>query len=378
MGAVDERATALLQLLFQAPGDLRAWWPFLDALGREMSGDACALTLVENLVPAPSTVIFGPGVQRAFPGLLPMRPTQRKRGNAVPLGGVFDVPAWNKEFQRSPLVENLLQPEGILPGPGLGVVLAVDGDRVAAVLVVLPRAEGWLPAAADRELLASLAPFLPQAARLHQQLVGASALTSILDHLVLCVILLDDRGRVTYVNRSAAELLGVEPGLSELGTSSERDPRTEALYRTVRSEAGEDQSLYHHPANGRPLQLLATALDWPNPFGAPARHFARAIFVGDPKRNTGDPIENLGLAYGFTKSETKLAWLLVGDLTLSEAAVQLGITQNTARTVLKRILAKTGTNRQASLVRLLLSGPGQLRGDAPASRRRPRPTPRRR
>ena len=55
------------------------------------------------------------------------------------------------------------------------------------------------------------------------ELVGRSALTSILDHLVLGVILLDDRGRVTYANRSAAELLGVEPGLSEPGR--ERRPR---------------------------------------------------------------------------------------------------------------------------------------------------------
>jgi hypothetical protein len=57
---------------------------------------------------------------------------------------------------------------------------------------------------------------------------------------------------------------------------------------------------------------------------------------------------------------------------LSEAAAQLGIAQSTARTVLGRILGKTGTRRQASLVRLLLSGPAQLRSDA-----RPRSAPRR-
>jgi DNA-binding CsgD family transcriptional regulator len=318
-------------------------------------------------------VIFGSGIQRASPGLLPMRASQRKRGNAVPVGALFDVPRWSKEFRRNTAVRNLFEPEGIQPGPGLGVVLVTDESRVAAVLAVLPRSEGWTPTPADRALLASLAPFLPQAARLHRQLVDRSALTTLLDHLVLGVILLDDRSRVTYANRSAAELLDVEAGLSDAGRPGARDARTEALYRTLPRGGGEDLGLYHHPIDGRPLQIMATPLSWPNPLGGEARNFARAIFVGDPKLSRGAPIQNLGVAYGFTKSETKLAWLLVGDMTLAEAAAQLGITQNTARTVLKRILAKTGTNRQASLVRLLLSGPAQLRGDAPAAARRARP-----
>ena len=189
---------------------------------------------------------------------------------------------------------------------------------------------------------------------------------------MLGAILLDDRGRVTYANRSAAELLDVEPGLSEPEREGARDPRTESLYRTVQREGGQERNLYRHPADGRPLQVMATGLSWPNPLGGEARNFARAIFIGDPKVSSGDPIQNLGVAYGFTKSETKLAWLLVGDLTLAEAGAQLGITPNTARTVLKRILAKTGTRRQASLVRLLLSGPAQLRANAPAAPKRPR------
>lgn len=372
MRGVDERAVALLQLLFRAPGDLGLYWRFLEALAREMSHDVCAVSLVETLTPVPSTTIFGAGIQRTWPGLLPMRAGQRKRGNAVPVGAVFDVPRWGKEFRRSPLVRTLFEPEGILPGPGLGVVLVTDEGRVAAVLSLLPRSEGWTPTPADRALVTSLAPFLPMAARLHRQLVGQGALTSLLDHLVLGVILLDDRGRLTYANRSAAELLGVAPGLSEPGLDAARDSRTESLHRTLQREGAKDLDLYRHPADGRPLQVMATALSWPNPLGGEARSFARAIFIGDPKLSSGDPIQNLGLAYGFTKSETKLAWLLVGDLSLAEAGAQLGITQNTARTVLKRILAKTGTRRQASLVRLLLSGPAQLRAEVPATPMRPR------
>ena len=376
MGGVDERAVSLLQLLFRAPGDMSVFWSFLDALGAAMSGDVQAMTLVESLDPSPMTAIFGPRFQRSAPGLLPMRPTQRKRGNAVPPGTMFEVPRWNKEFRQSPLVKELFEPEGILPGPGLGVVLIVDEGRVAGVLVLLPRSEGWSPTPEDRALVSSLAPFLPQAALLHRQIVGTSAITTLLDHLVLGVVLLDDQGRVTYANRSAAEVLDVEPGLSAPGRSEVHDARTEAFYRTVPLENDEEPILCRHPADARPLQLMITALSWPNPLGPETRNFSRAVFIGDAKLSGGNPIQMLGSAYGFTKSETKLAGLLVGDLTLAEAADRLGITQNTARTVLKRILAKTGTNRQASLVRLLLAGPAQLRADAPTTPRRSR-TPKR-
>src|SRR5512134_477627 len=98
MRRVEERAVRLLRLLFDAPGDLGLYWQFLDALAREMSHDVCALSLIETLTPVPTTAIFGPGIQRASPGLLPMRPGQRKRGSSMPEGAVFDVPRWSKEF----------------------------------------------------------------------------------------------------------------------------------------------------------------------------------------------------------------------------------------------------------------------------------------
>jgi len=355
---VEERAAAILQLLFRAPGEMRAWWPFFEALARAISPDVCVVTVVEGGGPAPAVSMFCIGAQHTSPGHLPLRQTQRRVLDSTPAGIVFDVPRFGREFRRSSVSQTLFEREGILPGPGLGVAIAHDAGRAAAWLLVLPREPSWAPGPADRALLAEIAPFLPLATQLHTRLVGTSAMTTILDQLALGVVLLDDEGRVSYANRSAAELIGAEPGFAEAG---ERAARSEALYRTVH---GADQSLHRHPKDGRPLQLLATPLLWPNPDGAPARQFVRAIFIGDPKQDTGDPIENLGEAYGLTPAEIRLAWLLVGDRTLSEAAAQLGIQLSTARTVLKRVLAKTGTRRQASLVRLLLSGPAQLRSDS--------------
>jgi PAS domain-containing protein len=373
-----DTATRLLRLLIRAPGDLRGFWAFLEELSREISPEACAVSLVEALAPTPSTVVFGPGFQYAAAGLLSVRASHRRNADAVDVGAVFEIPRPSRELRRSPVVRALLEPEGILPGPGLGVVLAREEGRVAAVLAVLPRSERWSPTPADRALLDVMAPSLADGLRLHRRLVGAGALTSLLDHLVLGVVLIDDRGRVTYANRSAAELFGVEPGLTEVARVDGRDPRTEALRRVLPPTSEDDFSVRAHPVDGRSLQVLYTALSWPDPLGGEARNFARAIFIGDSKRRSGAPVESLGSAYGFTHGESRLAGLLAADLTLAEAAAELDITESTARTVLKRILAKTGTRRQASLVRLLLSGPAQLRADgrlgapAPASRGRRR------
>lgn len=361
---MDERATAILQLLFRAPGDIPGWRAFFEALQGAISPGGRVITLVETRHPVPSTILFTLDGQAVAPGLLPRRTDGRSRVEALPAGTMFELPYLGSRIEHHPVLQKLFEPYGLRAGPALGVMLGSEGDGIGAMLMVVPCSEDWTPSADDRALLAGLAPFLPHATLLHDRLAGASALTSLLDHLRMGVILIDDHGRVSYANRSAAELLGVEPGLSDSGGSDRRDPRTEALYRTVQDKAEEGGGVHRHPVDGRPLQVLESRLDWPNDLSLTGRRFRSALFIGDPEQRTGDPFDNLGLLYGLTPAESRLAWLLVGDLSLAEAAAQLGITLSTARTVLKRVLAKTGTRRQASLVRLLLSGPAQVRQDS--------------
>jgi DNA-binding CsgD family transcriptional regulator len=61
------------------------------------------------------------------------------------------------------------------------------------------------------------------------------------------------------------------------------------------------------------------------------------------------------MLYGLTPTESRLADLLLEGIDVREMAVRLGITIETARFHLKRVLAKTGTRRQAELMRLMLS-----------------------
>lgn len=68
-----------------------------------------------------------------------------------------------------------------------------------------------------------------------------------------------------------------------------------------------------------------------------------------------DTIETLVEMFRLTRSEAKLALALAEGYSLAEAAGVLGFTPETTRTYCKRIFQKTGTRRQAELVRALLT-----------------------
>ena len=63
----------------------------------------------------------------------------------------------------------------------------------------------------------------------------------------------------------------------------------------------------------------------------------------------------LASLYGLTPAEAELASLLSAGHSIEEAAEIRGVTLNTARSQMKRVFSKTGVNRQADLVRLLLN-----------------------
>lgn len=76
-------------------------------------------------------------------------------------------------------------------------------------------------------------------------------------------------------------------------------------------------------------------------------------------RELGDtspfPAELFVRRYGITPAECRLLVLLTQGLTLADAAETLGISMTTARTHVARLLAKTGTDSQADLMRLAIS-----------------------
>jgi DNA-binding CsgD family transcriptional regulator len=59
--------------------------------------------------------------------------------------------------------------------------------------------------------------------------------------------------------------------------------------------------------------------------------------------------------YAITPAESRVMMLIVQGMTIAETAEALGISLPTAKTHLARLFDKTGTTRQADLVRLAMS-----------------------
>ena len=177
-----------------------------------------------------------------------------------------------------------------------------------------------------------------------------SAFVQIAELLPHGLILCDRAGKVVFANRIAAAVLACGDGLllDRTGEIRGRVPAETALLRHALAHGG---AVRASRESGETLPLLVCPLP---PEGA-------VIFVGDRDSSMTGAREAIGRWYDLTPAEARLAAALAEGESLEEAAELLGITRNTARTHLKRIFAKTGTNRQGALVRLLLTGPATLR-----------------
>jgi DNA-binding CsgD family transcriptional regulator len=80
------------------------------------------------------------------------------------------------------------------------------------------------------------------------------------------------------------------------------------------------------------------------------------VLVRDPAdlpTLSGDALHGL---YGLTPAEARVATRIARGQTVGSIAGSLGVRRATVRTQLQQALLKTGTHRQADLVRLLLAG----------------------
>ena len=102
---------------------------------------------------------------------------------------------------------------------------------------------------------------------------------------------------------------------------------------------------------GRPLGLLAARLGPPHPDAA------FLILISDPDVPIQLDPDALRRLYRLTPAEARLCAALADDGTLKSYATAEGVSLETVRSQLKQAMVKTGTHKQAQLVRLLVTGP---------------------
>lgn len=77
------------------------------------------------------------------------------------------------------------------------------------------------------------------------------------------------------------------------------------------------------------------------------------LFITDPERRTAPPVQRLAQMFGLTRAEARLASVLAAGQSLDAIADERGLSKNTLKTQLRALFAKTETDRQTELIRLL-------------------------
>jgi PAS domain-containing protein len=215
-------------------------------------------------------------------------------------------------------------------------------------------------------------PHLQRVAQLHLQMreitLQNQAIEAALDQLQFGVVIADATGRVLLVNRAAQEMTAAKDGLLLCGgrLTAAQPKEATILLRYIgdavetatrrKGEGGGSLSIAR-PSGRRPFALSIAPL---SPDGAlAAQHQAPAalILITDLGRRPQVLGRRLVELFGLSPAEACLAVGLVAGKRLEDIAEERSVRMPTLRTQMRSILDKTGTDRQADLIRLIVGLP---------------------
>ena len=264
-----------------------------------------------------------------------------------------------------------------LAGQGLKYYIAspvLNEDNTLAILSLQRSPQQGHVQTRDIDVFSKLIPHFTRAVQISQRFndldLQRAATLEALDHMPFGVILVDSRGKILALNRTAGEVVEQCDGLSitrsglAAATAQATSELRSLIARSAQTMAGESlspggQLALARPSMKRPLSVLVAPLhlrevEWSK------RTPTVAVFVSDPERTAKAPAETISRLYGLTPAEARLVVQLIGGRSVAEAADELRITSATARNQLKAVFRKTETHRQSDLVRLVLTGVAQL------------------
>jgi DNA-binding CsgD family transcriptional regulator len=258
-----------------------------------------------------------------------------------------------------------------------GVVFDMRPSDTPATVISAARELGRPYRADEKDAMRLLVPHLSRALGVMYRLRDAELKVAVslaaLDRLPVGVALLDRGGRIAHVNREGARILDEGDGLRRNGgfaiaTEAARAEWSRILLSLFDRSLGavphfSDAVAVPRASARSPLVLQAAPLGTTQAFAAPA-DAAAVVFITDPDQRHELDIATMRDLYRTTPAEAALAELLCRGQTVAQAAAARAISEATARTQLGELFRKTGTNRQADLIRVLMS----LRCPAPAGR----------
>ena len=273
----------------------------------------------------------------------------------------------NADLVKTDFYEHYLRPQRLLHRM-CGVVWRRGPEFWYVTAARQPRQPGFDDG--ETRWLARLLPHVKRALELSWQFTrersARQTLLDVLDQLPTAIIVVDAAARPVMVSAAAEAILASSDGFLV------KRRRLEALWHAERvrldqliasacavadgDAAAGGQLTVSRPSGRRPFLVMVSPL--PRAYCDQAGQQGRlaAVVIKDPHARlhaSAASRRELAEVYGLTRAEERLLHFILDGLGLFEAAERLGVSRNTARTHMKRIYAKTGTRRQAELMRSL-------------------------
>ncbi len=214
-------------------------------------------------------------------------------------------------------------------------------------------------------LISALVPHLQQALRSQAHLKRLRHHTHDLDAAIralgYAIIVVTAESHIAYANPAAEELLRSADGLqARAGRLEAAAASTDiALQRSIHHAltVGNDQPLGSsllcaRPSGHHPYVIEILPAD-PAATSVPGRH--AIVVVADPEHESETAPALLRRHYGLTAGETEIAVMVLNGGGVKAIAERMSLSQATVKTHLQHVFDKTGTHRQADLIRLLLT-----------------------
>ncbi len=214
--------------------------------------------------------------------------------------------------------------------------------------------------------LKRLEPHLEIAGRLHREMMrlklSADLQAQTLDALDCPILLVYENGFMAFHNRAADQWLADNSAMGVrsfrlAGLNVQYQASLEQLLDRVFKQGVSGIQALPRPDGGSPYQMMALPLSPSSPLCLHWQRPVALLVVSDPQARAPLTSEQLQTLFGLTPAEARVAIALAEGKALDEVAEDSQVSINTVRYQLKRTLEKTGTRRQAELVKTINAMP---------------------
>jgi DNA-binding CsgD family transcriptional regulator len=190
------------------------------------------------------------------------------------------------------------------------------------------------------------------------------------------IIIADDNARILHLNRIAEDIVQQGRGLvvhndllaanTRADTARLRQTISDVIIKARHGGGTRAQAMsLYRSSSAHPLTITIKPM-WCPDSDDPRRRLGPLVnlIVADLDRQMEAPADLLGRVFDLTPAESVVLERLVNGLTLQEIADVSGTSRNTVRNQLHIVFEKTGTRRQAELIKLVLSTAVWTHGEA--------------